>query len=93
MKYVVCKKGVYLHDVYGPYDTPADAVARADGLAQKDVDAHHWWVVRSLDTVHGLGDEAIHTVRKPDCRRCGAPPLPAVGPYDILELCPCGVKE
>ena len=93
MIFVVCKQAIYLHDVYGPFDKAVDAVARAGELARSDCDAHHEWVVRSVDPVLGLSKSVIHTTCKPNCPYCGAePPRGAYWEDGIAEECPCGMK-
>ena len=90
MRYVICQEAVYMHRIFGPYDTTEDAIRRADGLAREDVDAHHEWVVRSLDPVLGLG-ERIYSVCKPNCAHCGAAPSSS-GMGQVARPCPCVVR-
>lgn len=89
MKYVVCEEAVYLHRLYGPYWTLRGAKKQANELANKDVDAHHDWVVRTLDPVNGLCEEDVYATRKPNCVFCDADPVGALWPFEHARPCPC----
>ena len=62
MTWVVVKLGVYLHEVWGPFDNRELAGRAAEKFAEKEPDAHHTIEVRSLNPKTGLGD-AVSALR------------------------------
>jgi len=57
--FVVIKKGVYMHGVWGPWSRMAVAAEAAQRLAAADDDAYHSWDVHQLDAdaAEGLGPQ------------------------------------
>lgn len=62
MTWVVTKLGVYLHEVWGPFDDRELADKAAVEFAEKEPDGHHKIEVRPMDPETGLG-EAVSTFR------------------------------
>jgi len=56
MTWVVTKTGIYLHEVWGPFDNREAACVAAKKFAEKEPDAHHKIEVRPLEPETGLGD-------------------------------------
>ena len=56
MTWVVTKTGIYLHEVWGPFDNKEAAGRAAEKFAEKEPDAHHKIEVRPLEPETGLGD-------------------------------------
>jgi hypothetical protein len=55
MAWVVVQEGVYMHDVWGPFDTPEAAEAQAQLLAATDGDDYHCYTVYAVSPHSGLG--------------------------------------
>ena len=62
MTWVVVKLAIYLHEVWGTFDTREAASAAAKRFAEGEPDDHHRIEVRPLDPETGLGD-AVSTFR------------------------------
>ena len=72
MTYVVVKEAVYLHEVYGPFETVETAIVCADRVAAADRDAHHTYVVCTLSEI-GLDKKGLYETWKgrAPCTECG----------------------
>jgi hypothetical protein len=53
--YVVVKDGVYIQEVYGPFDALGQATDKCEKLAKEDEDDYHLWLVCELNSETGLG--------------------------------------
>lgn len=63
MIYVVVKRGVYIQEVYGPFNKPA-AITTANTMAAADSDDYHVWSVEVLGLL-GLSNP-VHEATGPE---------------------------
>src|SRR5688572_16407404 len=62
--FVVVQAGVYLHDMWGPFATAKEAIARAEEIAAADRDDYHDYDICPIDPRGGLG-KSIATRKGP----------------------------
>lgn len=92
--YVVCQEAIYMHGVFGPFETLDEAIAFADECTKHPCeDGHHDYVVRTLPAVNEPSVGVLYTTSAGREYRWGC----ARGHDAVARLYPreraCGARE